>query len=96
MKLWHISQTENNGYDTYDSAVVAAETEDAARRWHPGEYFFRDGKWWFARDGAQVHRDWSAHDWVEIPAVGVVAVRLIGEAVEGTKAGVVCASFNAG
>ena len=36
MKLWLIYQTENTGYDTYDSAVVAAETEDEARKIHPG------------------------------------------------------------
>lgn len=35
MKLWKISQTANDGYDTYDSAVVAAETEDEARLMHP-------------------------------------------------------------
>jgi hypothetical protein len=41
MKLWLISQTENNDYDTYDSAVVAAETEDAARNTHPngGDFY---------------------------------------------------------
>jgi hypothetical protein len=38
MKLWLISQDENNNYDTYDSAVVAAETEDAARNTLPSEY----------------------------------------------------------
>jgi hypothetical protein len=36
MKLWLISQDENSGYDTYDSAIVAAETEDVARNTHPG------------------------------------------------------------
>jgi hypothetical protein len=36
MKLWLISQDENRGYDTYDSAVVAAETEGLAREVHPG------------------------------------------------------------
>ena len=35
MKLWLISQDENPGYYTYDSAVVAAETEDAARNVRP-------------------------------------------------------------
>jgi hypothetical protein len=40
MKLWLISQTENNDYDTYDSAVVAAETEEDARQMHPGS-----GEW---------------------------------------------------
>jgi hypothetical protein len=31
MRLWIISQMVNNNYDTYDSAVVAAETEEEAR-----------------------------------------------------------------
>lgn len=35
MKLWRIWQTVNDGYDTYDSAVVAAETENDARKINP-------------------------------------------------------------
>lgn len=31
MKLYKISQTINNDYDTYDAFVVAAETEEDAR-----------------------------------------------------------------
>lgn len=41
MKLWYIYQDQNNGYDTYDSAVVAAETEKDARNTHPSKY----GRW---------------------------------------------------
>jgi hypothetical protein len=37
VKLWKISQTKNDGYDTYDSAVVAAETEELARLTMPSE-----------------------------------------------------------
>lgn len=36
MNLYLISQEENLGYDTHDSAVVAAEDERAARNTHPG------------------------------------------------------------
>jgi len=32
MKLFLISQDENDGYDTYDSAVVCAKDEEAAKR----------------------------------------------------------------
>jgi hypothetical protein len=35
MKLWLISQDVNRGYDTYDSAVVAAMTEREALQTHP-------------------------------------------------------------
>jgi hypothetical protein len=37
MKLWKLSQKVNNNYDTFDSAVVAAETKEDARLIHPGE-----------------------------------------------------------
>lgn len=77
MKLYLISQTENDGYDTYDSAVVAAETEEAARQISPSGEF-----------GAQFG------SWCKTPAA--VTVKCIGDAVDGTEAGVVLASFNAG
>ena len=35
MKLFKIWQTENNGYDTYDSAVVAAKSEEDAVNINP-------------------------------------------------------------
>ena len=33
--LWKIWQTENADYDTYDSAIVAAETAEDATKIHP-------------------------------------------------------------
>ena len=38
MKLFRISQEVNRGYDTYDSAVVCAESEEEARSMTPDEY----------------------------------------------------------
>jgi hypothetical protein len=83
MKLFRISQTENSDYDTYDSAVVCAPDEDAARLMDPGgvdgrpyEFRRRRGYWCSSPDK--------------------VAVELIGDAVPGLPLGVVCASFNAG
>ena len=73
MKLWLLEQTHNDGYDTYDSAVVAAPDEQTAKAWPLGG-------------------EYSAA-WVTPKHV---TVTLIGTAVRGTKAGVVCASFNAG
>ena len=61
MKLWVISQSENNNYDTYDSAVVAAETEELARNTHPSEY----GKW------GEDYSSWcSAPDKVKVKLIG--------------------------
>lgn len=38
MKLWKIEVTGAVGYDEYDSAVVAAETEEQALAIKPSEY----------------------------------------------------------
>lgn len=77
MNLYLISQTENNDYDTYDSAVVAAETEGQARNTHPR------GVW-----PKGMNYSWTTPE--------NVAAKLIGVAVEGTPAGVILGSFNAG
>lgn len=85
MNLYLISQSENDAYDTYDSAVVCAESEDHARDFHP-------------RPGKAVLIDWSrsSHNEVWCKSRDSVNVRLIGTAAEGVAAGVLCASFNAG
>jgi hypothetical protein len=38
MKLFKIWQTENNGYETYDSAIVAAKSKTDAANIHPDTY----------------------------------------------------------
>lgn len=80
MKLYMISQNENSKYDTYDSAVVAAETEDKARNILPSGY----------EDGfGGLYSTWCS-------SPDKVKVEYLGEAKEGTKPGVICSSFNAG
>jgi len=82
MKLWLISQDENTTWDTYDSAVVAAETEDEARRIHPaGDYWNRP-----EYEGL--------NGWCKFPEQ--VEVKLLGEAAPDIEPGIVLASFNAG
>ena len=72
MKLYFVSQIENNDYDTYDSFLVVAASQEEARNTHPG----------------------NASAWASSP--DKVEVRYMGEAAPGMKAGIVCASFNAG
>lgn len=93
MNLYLISQEENNGWDTYDSAVVCAETEDEARRIHPCEYV---DAWKVGADAdEEENRErWWTGDWALSPSS--VSARLIGKAAEDVKRGVVLASFNAG
>jgi hypothetical protein len=90
MKLFKIWQEVNNDYDTYDSAVVAAENEEEARNIYPSyqnEYNEVENK-----------ESWnpeSPHDdWVDNPKC--VNVEYLGEAKPGTKKGQILASYSAG
>lgn len=88
MKLWLLSQGDHNGYDTFDSMVVAAETEQEARLIHPTE------TWVFTKE-IQGYDYWK-NDFTWASSPESVEVKLIGEAVEGTAKGIILASFNAG
>lgn len=89
MNIYYIEQSENNGYDTYDSAVVAAESEDAARLFHPnGDLYEENPEREFDRWDYQ-YGSWASHP-------SKVSVELIGVAKDGQEAGVILASFNAG
>jgi len=80
MKLWIISQSVNNGYDTYDSAaVVAAETEEEARNTLPCGNNWNEAR----RFGG----------WASKPSD--VTVEYLG-VTDRDVSGVVLASFNAG
>jgi hypothetical protein len=80
MKLWLLINEIVTGYDTYDSAVVAAETEAAARTIHPSG----NNIYW----KRETYCSWCRQD--------EVIAQLLGTALKGTKAGIICASFNAG
>jgi len=83
MKLFLISQTENNNYDTYDSAVVCAPDADTARRMTPRLN---------AKD--VMNTDWNDRCWCS--SVRHVRATYLGEARDGMPLGAVCSSFNAG
>lgn len=96
MKLWLISQDVNNNYDTYDSAVVAAETEDEARNIYPCDWDNNPKRWngskWvgYLEDGRVLgcgSGSWTSPD--------NVSVQFLADGYEG-PAGTVLASFNAG
>lgn len=82
MKLWLISQKENTGYDTYDSAVVMAATADEARMMHPygDEWDGKEDSW----------GTWADADKVRVEEIGLASPSL------GPSPKVICASFNAG
>lgn len=91
MKLWLISQSFNTSYDTYDSAVVAAETEEDAKLIHP-EGDFWDGSAWCYLRGSGVKVESCHTGWADPHHV---KVKYLGETDRDIK-GVILSSFNAG
>lgn len=81
MNLYLLTQSKCRGYDTYDSCVVAAESEDKAVLMHP------DG-------GLITNRNYYSAVWPKDSSH--VEATLIGKAIKGTTAQVILASFNAG
>ena len=106
--LWLLSQTENGGYDTYDSCVVAAVDEQSAKRIRPsgsGEFDERRQIWAYkgkdgwrynpGDDGYDERNDEvGAGDWATHP--DQVTAKRIGVTSTEPPGTVICASFNAG
>ena len=83
-KLWLLTQNVNTGYDTYDSAVVCADTEEDARQITP------DWKWISGKLGDSRYTAWAFKP-------EEVMAKYIGEADPSVTVGeVVISSFNAG
>ena len=84
MKLFRLHQNINTGYDTYDSAVVVADSAAEAQKIHP--------------NGAS--GDFSMYDsWVSRPDLVTLTYlgEVVGEPDDDIYPGaVICASFNAG
>ncbi len=97
-KLYLISQEDNADYDTYDSAVVCAESEEAAKRIHPKH---NDGTRWddeeeefFSiicgeRRAERHYGTWTLH-------IRNISVEEIGVANNNIEEGIVISSFKAG
>ena len=101
MKLYKISQTINDDYDTYDSAVVCAKDEDEARHIHPSPLVthHKNGKWYGTHSVEPFNEYENENDycsWVSFNKLNAVDVEYLGEAKEGMEKGIVVASFNAG
>ena len=80
MNLYLISRNDNVGYDEYDSAVIAAPTEEAAKS--------------FIVDGNEI-RAWTRNNSVNTKDINI-SIKLIGTASPDIESGIVIESFNAG
>ena len=105
MKIYKLSQTLNEGYDTYDtydSAVVCAENEEEARKIHPSKYVthHKDGKW-YGTHTQNPHEEYETDNdgftsWVPFERINEIKVEYIGEADKNIAKGIIVASYNAG
>ena len=86
LKLYHISQDENNNYDTYSDAVVCAPDELTAGSINPSS------------GEPMTTEEWSGPEWSSswCSCVEKVKVKYLGDAADGIKQGVICASYHAG
>ncbi len=91
MNLYLISQDKVCGYETYDSAVVAAGSEDDARLIHPEGDIFLNGGAWVDSSGVEDKHNW---EWVSPTDIDCVKVELLGKTIR--ERGVILSSFTAG
>lgn len=99
MKVYLISQDVNKGYETYDSAVVIAESEDMAKAIHPAGYSvlgIREEILWSLQDDEideALDYKWCS-EWAMPKDVKVLE---LGEAYRWWKTPmVICSSYHAG
>jgi len=87
--LWHLSQTENDDYDTYSDCVVVAFTEEEAKRIHPRVHYSTEEVQFIDEDAEYSDSSWAT-------TVDNVTAVCLGRAFDCQVPSVVCASFHAG
>lgn len=102
MKLWLITRKngESGGVRTFYGAVVAAETEEAAKITHPAKRT-QDIRWnaeatrWEFQTFALPPWMWSPISHTAWPAPSEIEAKLLGEAAPGTAAGSILCDYDA-
>ena len=99
MNLYLISQNKVVGYNTYDSAVVAAKSTAGARKVNPSIFVTHvtNGKWMGTYSGGNnigLEYDNEEYAWVQYSDIDCIDVTYLGQSMK--EAGVILASFNAG
>jgi hypothetical protein len=96
MKLYKLSQSHNTGWYTYDSAIVAANSKDAARHILPSPFYFYDDGFWYRYKHQEPGKEATDPSWCHPK---YVTVEEVGEAKPDEEYpfdGVLLASYNAG
>jgi hypothetical protein len=90
MEIYLLTQSSNQGYDTYDSCVVIASSQEEAKLMHPGHDHIWVGHTW-----KSMGNSWCFDDrtWANPEDI---SVEWIGTAPPDATPKVILASFNAG
>ena len=84
LNLYHVTQNEITGYDTFSDMVVCAKSSESAKLIHP-------------REGSKLLKKTECcPEWVGEDQLDVLKVELIGIANSEQEEGVVCSSYHAG
>jgi hypothetical protein len=87
MKLYLLTQTANTDYyNAYNSCVVCAESQDDAKKIHPSSDFFWNNEKWVCKSTP----NYNDKSWTK---PSNVKVKIIGEASNSMRKGVICASY---
>jgi hypothetical protein len=97
--LYLISQERVYGYDTYDIAVVAAESQIDARNINPSPFVthITGGKWMGTYSGGpntgKEYDNDDGNSWPKYSDIDCIEVEFLGHTAK--ERGVICSSFNA-
>ena len=99
MKIYKVSSKEDLGYDSYDSFIVSAQSEEDARKVHPSENVthISNNNWMGTYTGGpNIAQEYlvSYGGWIKCSDIHTLDVEYIGETNE--PKGVILASYNAG
>lgn len=91
MNLYRLTQSRNNGWYTYDSAIVAAESSEEARTILPSPFYFYDDAFYYMYKNQEpkvenIDPSWCHPRYVKVQDLGKTEL----------DRGLILASFNAG
>ena len=98
MNIYLVESPRKDTDEHYDSVVVIAKNEDAARNIYPSEFHKakvipKDGKWTFVTDNGKLEHAYESTEWVSYKHIHLLKVTLVGKALKGSVEGVVLASY---
>lgn len=101
MKLYKISQSRNTGWYTYDSAIVAADSKEEARKIIPSPFYFYDDAFYYKYKNQEPKVEASDPSWchpkyVKVEEIGEYSPVVDDENEDGPTLLVILASYNAG